>query len=224
MRATNLDQHHVRPPAERLLPEPLTLDAAREAASACQACELWRMGTQTVFGEGAPPCAVMLVGEQPGDREDVTGAPFVGPAGEVLDRALREAGLARDEAYVTNVVKHFRWERRGKRRIHQKPDASHVAACRPWLRAEVEIVRPRLMVLLGATAAQGILGSDFRVLRQRGQLHPSPFGLPAMATVHPSSVLRAPDPEARRRAYADFVADLATAVRWLDSEVIRNDS
>jgi DNA polymerase len=160
----------------------------------------------------------MLVGEQPGDREDLEGHPFVGPAGEVLDRALRDAGLARDEAYVTNVVKHFRWTARGKRRLHQKPDASHIDACRPWLRAEVELVRPRLIVLLGATAAQSVLGSDFRVLKQRWQLHRSPFGVPAMATVHPSSVLRAPDPESRERAYADFVADLAIAVRWLASD------
>jgi DNA polymerase len=210
-------QDDVGPPAEELLPEPLTLDSARAAAAGCRACELWKTGTQTVFGEGSPPCEVMLVGEQPGDREDVEGHPFVGPAGEVLDRALRDAGLVREEAYVTNVVKHFRWVQRGKRRIHQKPDSSHVAACRPWLRAEVEVVQPRLIVLLGATAAQGVLGTDFRVLKQRGQLHSSPFGVPAMATVHPSSVLRAPDPEARERDYADLVADLAIAVRWLAS-------
>lgn len=202
-------------PAEELLPDALTLETVRAAASGCRACDLWRTGTQTVFGEGSPPCAVMLVGEQPGDREDIEGHPFVGPAGELLDRALREAGLRRDETYVTNVVKHFRWVARGKRRIHQRPDASHVAACRPWLRAEVEIVRPRLIVLLGATAAQGVLGPGFRVLKQRGQLHQSTFGVPAMATVHPSSVLRAPDPASRQRAYDDFVADLAKAVRWL---------
>jgi DNA polymerase len=158
----------------------------------------------------------MLVGEQPGDREDEEGHPFVGPAGVLLDRALREAGLPRDEAYVTNVVKHFRWVRQGKRRLHQKPDATHIAACRPWLRAEVEVVRPRLIVLLGATAAQAVFGSGFRVLRERGRVLSTSFGVPGMATVHPSSVLRAPDPESRERAYADFVADLAGAVRWLD--------
>jgi uracil-DNA glycosylase family protein len=205
------------PPADDLVPSPLTLERARAAAAECRACELWRTGTQTVFGEGSPPCAAMLIGEQPGDREDVEGHPFVGPAGAVLDRALDDAGLARDEAYVTNVVKHFRWVPRGRRRLHQKPDASHVAACRPWLRAEVATVRPRLLVLLGATAAQSILGPDFRVLRQRGQVLASSLGVPAMATVHPSSVLRAADPESRELAYADFVTDLASAVRWLAS-------
>jgi len=205
-----------RTPAEELVPEHLTLERLRAAAAECRACELWRTGTQTVFGEGAPPCAVMLVGEQPGDREDLEGHPFVGPAGAILDRALGEAGLPRDEAYVTNVVKHFRWVRQGKRRLHQKPESTHVAACRPWLRAEVELVRPRLIVLLGATAAQSVLGSGFRVLKERGRILDSPFGVPAMATVHPSSVLRAPDPESRDRAYADFVSDLAGAVSWLD--------
>jgi uracil-DNA glycosylase len=206
------------PPADYLVPSPLTLERARAAAAGCRACELWRTGTQTVFGEGSPPCAAMLVGEQPGDREDVEGHPFVGPAGALLDRGLEDAGLARAEAYVTNVVKHFRWVRRGRRRLHQTPDASHVAACRPWLQAEVEIVRPRLLVLLGATAAQSILGPDFRVLRQRGRVLGSSLGVPAMATVHPSSVLRAPDPESREQAYTDFVADLAGAVRWLASD------
>lgn len=203
-------------PAQELVPEPLTLEGLRAAAAQCRACELWRTGTQTVFGEGSPPCAVMLVGEQPGDREDLEGHPFVGPAGAVLDRALKDAGLPRDEAYVTNVVKHFRWVRQGKRRLHQKPDATHVAACRPWLRAEVELVKPRLIVLLGATAAQSVLGPGFRVLKERGRILSSPLGPPTMATVHPSSVLRAPDPESRDRAYADFLADLTGAVRWLD--------
>ncbi|MBO0681669.1 MAG: UdgX family uracil-DNA binding protein [Candidatus Dormibacteraeota bacterium] len=212
------DRQDVGKPAADLLPEPLTMEAARAAAAGCRACELWQKGTQTVFGEGSPPCAAMLVGEQPGDREDVEGHPFVGPAGELLDRALTEAGLARDEAYVTNVVKHFRWVPQGRRRLHQKPDEIHVAACRPWLEAEVELVKPRLLVLLGATAAQGILGPHVRVLKQRGEVHPTPFGVPAMITVHPSSVLRAPDPESRERAYADFVADLARAVQRLAAD------
>ena len=202
-------------PAHELVPESLTLEGLRAAAAECRACELWRTGTQTVFGEGASPCAVMLVGEQPGDREDLEGHPFVGPAGAVLDRALQDACLPRDDTYVTNVVKHFRWVPRGKRRLHQKPDSSHVTACGPWLRAEIELVRPRLIVLLGATAAQSVLGSAFRVLKERGRILSSPFGVPVTATVHPSSVLRAPDPESRERAYADFVADLAGVVSWL---------
>ena len=204
------------PSATELLPARLTLPALREAAAGCRACELWRLGTQTVFGEGSAPAEVMLVGEQPGDREDREGHPFVGPAGALLDRALAEAGVGRDAAYVTNVVKHFRWERHGKRRLHVKPDPVHVAACRPWLQAEVDVVRPRLLVLMGATAAQALLGTSFRVLRERGRFLPSPFGgVTAMATVHPSAVLRAPDDQSRRRAYADFVADLRAAARWL---------
>jgi uracil-DNA glycosylase family protein len=203
------------PPAEQLVPPEPTVPSLREAAAGCHACELWRLGTQTVFGEGPAPAPLMLVGEQPGDREDVEGHPFVGPAGAVLDRALADAGLPRAEVYVTNAVKHFRWEQRGKRRLHQKPGPEHVAACRPWLEAEVDVVRPALMVLLGATAAQGVLGPSFRVLRDRGRFFPSPFGVTVMATVHPSSILRAPDPEARERAYADFATDLRTAAAWL---------
>jgi uracil-DNA glycosylase len=202
-------------PVEDLLPPRPTLPALRDAAAGCQACELWKTGTRTVFGEGASPAELMLVGEQPGDREDEEGRPFVGPAGAVLDRALRDAGMDRTAVYLTNAVKHFRWVRRGKRRLHQRPDTVHVAACRPWLRAEVEAVRPRLLVCLGATAAQGLLGSSFRVLRERGRFFPSPLDVTVMATVHPSSILRAPDPEARERAYADFVRDLATASDWL---------
>lgn len=205
----------VGPPVEELLPQRPTLPALREAAAGCRACELWRLGTRTVFGEGAADAELALVGEQPGDREDVEGHPFVGPAGAVLDRALREAGLDRRAIYVTNAVKHFRWAQRGKRRLHQKPDPVHVAACRPWLQAELEVVRPRLLVLLGATAAQAVLGPQVRVLRDRGRFAPSPFGVTAMPTVHPSSILRAPDEVGRERAYRDFLADLEIAAGWL---------
>ena len=203
------------PPVEELLPERLTVPGLRRAAAGCRACDLWRLGTQTVFGEGADRAELALVGEQPGDREDVEGHPFVGPAGAVLDRALRDAGLERTAIYVTNAVKHFRWVQRGKRRLHQKPDSIHVAACRPWLRAELEAVRPRLLVLLGATAAQSVLGAGARVLRDRGRFFPSPFEVMAMPTVHPSSILRAPDEVGRERAYRDFLADLEIAAGWL---------
>jgi DNA polymerase len=203
------------PPAEELMPARLTLPALREAAAGCRACDLWRLGTQTVFGEGSAPADLMLVGEMPGDREDREGHPFVGPAGGLLDRALGDAGINRNAVYLTNTVKHFRWEQRGKRRLHRKPDRVHVEACRPWLRAEIEVARPRLLVLLGATAAQMLLGTSFRVLRERGRFFPSPLDVTAMATVHPSSILRAPDDQARHRAYADFVADLRTAATWL---------
>jgi uracil-DNA glycosylase len=192
-----------------------TLEELRAAAASCQACELWRTGTRTVFGEGSPDAGMMLVGEQPGDREDVAGRPFVGPAGAVLDRALRDARIDRDAVYLTNAVKHFRWVRRGKRRLHQKPDPAHVAACRPWLLAEVEAVRPRLVVCLGATAVLAVLGESTRVLRDRGRVFPSDLGPPAMPTVHPSSILRAPSDDAREGAYRDFVADLRIAAGWL---------
>jgi uracil-DNA glycosylase len=197
------------------IPEGAALPALRAAAAGCEACELWRLGTQTVFGEGPSPAELMLVGEQPGDREDVEGRPFVGPAGAVLDRALREAGIDRAAAYLTNAVKHFRWTPRGKRRIHERPDASHVAACRPWLAAEVVAVRPRLLVCMGATAAESVLGPGVRVLRERGRFLDTDLGVTAMPTVHPSSVLRAPDAGARERAYADFLADLGRATAWL---------
>lgn len=205
----------LEPSAEELLPEDLTLDNLRRASAGCRACELWRTGTQTVFGEGVTPAELMLVGEQPGDREDIDGRPFVGPAGAILDRALSTAGLERANLYLTSAVKHFRWVPRGKRRLHQKPDAEHIAACFPWLRAEVELARPRLVICLGATAAQAALGPWVRVLRDRGRVVPSALDVPVMPTVHPSSILRAPDDEARDHAFQEFVADLRAGAEWL---------
>ena len=191
---------------------PRSVDVLRQAAAGCRACDLWERATQTVFGEGTEGAWLMLVGEQPGDREDVTGAPFVGPAGEVLDRALDEAGIDRRQAYVTNVVKHFKWEPRGKRRIHQRPNTEEIRACRPWFEAEVERVKPHLILCLGATAAQALISPTFRVTRQHGILFPSTFGPMIAATVHPSSILRAPDQQAREVAYGGFVADLREVV------------
>jgi uracil-DNA glycosylase len=200
-----------RPPsaAHDLIPERPDLDGLRAAAAGCTACDLHRDATQTVFGEGAGDAEVMLVGEQPGDGEDRAGRPFVGPAGRLLDKALEEAGIDRRRAYVTNVVKHFKFERRGKVRLHKKPNAEQVHACFPWLQAELAVVRPRVLVLLGATAAQALLGASFRVSRQRGELLESDLAPQVLATVHPSSILRAPDDEARALAYKGFVADLA---------------
>jgi DNA polymerase len=189
------------------------LAEVREAAAGCKACDLWRCGTQTVFGEGAESAELMLVGEQPGDREDLAGRPFVGPAGRVLDEALEQAGIDRSGVYVTNAVKHFKWEARGKRRLHKRPDAGEVSACRPWLDKEIELVAPRMVVCLGATAAQALLGRSFRVTRQRGELFPQPAGHVVTATVHPSSILRAPDAAAREAEMAGFVEDLRTVGR-----------
>jgi DNA polymerase len=189
------------------------LEELREAAASCQACDLWREATQTVFGEGTERAKLMLIGEQPGDQEDIQGHPFVGPAGQLLDRALEQAGIDRGGVYVTNAVKHFRWVRRGKRRLHEKPNAQQVRACRPWLEAEVETVKPQLLVLLGATAAQSVMGPDFRVSKRRGEVLPSPFGIPAVATVHPSSILRAIDDASRHEAMQSLVADLKVAAR-----------
>jgi DNA polymerase len=185
--------------------------ALREAAAGCRACDLWKNATQTVFGEGAEGARMILVGEQPGDREDIEGKPFVGPAGRLLDRALEEARIDRKRVYVTNAVKHFRWTRRGKRRLHEKPNAQQVRACRPWLEAEIAVVKPRIVVLLGATAAQSVMGASFRVSRQRGEVMPSPLGVPVLATVHPSSILRATDDASRDAAMASFVSDLMVA-------------
>jgi DNA polymerase len=194
--------------AEPLVPERPTLARLREAAADCRACPLWKTGTQTVFGEGLAKAEIVFVGEQPGDREDREGRPFVGPAGRVLDEALAEAGIDRRLAYVTNAVKHFKWEGRGKRRIHQKPNAEELAACRPWLDAELSVLDPQVLVALGATAAQALLGRSFRVTKQRGVPVESDLAPNVLATVHPSSILRAPDEAARREAYTAFVADL----------------
>jgi uracil-DNA glycosylase len=206
-----------RPPsaARDLIPEQADLDALRKAAAGCTACDLYRDATQTVFGEGSPNAEVMLVGEQPGDGEDKAGRPFVGPAGRLLDRALEEAGIDRELAYVTNVVKHFKFERRGKVRLHKKPNAEEIRACLPWLEAELAVVRPRVLVALGATAAQALLGSSFRVSRQRGEFVDSDLAPAVLATVHPSSILRAPDDEARALAYKGFVADLTVVAAEL---------
>jgi len=201
--------------AELYLPKTHTLDALREAAAGCRGCDLWEAATQTVFGEGAARARLMLVGEQPGDREDVEGKPFVGPAGRILDEGLEAAGVPRSAVYLTNAVKHFRWVRRGKRRLHEKPNTQQVRACRPWLDAELEAVRPRLLVLLGATAAQSVLGPAFRVTQHRGKVIPTPLGVPAVATVHPSSILRAPDDASREEAMAAFVADLRSVAQEL---------
>ena len=191
--------------AASLIPERPTLDGLREAAAGCKACPLWENATQTVFGEGAAGAAVVFVGEQPGDREDLEGRPFVGPAGKLFDEALVEARIDRSQVYVTNVVKHFKWKPQGKRRIHQKPNWREIAACRPWLDAELAVLKPRVLVCLGATAAQALLGRDFRVSRQRGELVDSPLAPKAMATVHPSSILRAED---RDTQFREFVRDL----------------
>jgi uracil-DNA glycosylase family protein len=195
-----------------------SLNGLRRAAVRCQACGLWERATQTVFGEGTEEARLVLLGEQPGDAEDRAGAPFVGPAGRILDKALDEAGIDRDEVYVTNVVKHFKWKRapRGKRRIHQRPDRAEEEACRPWLEAELERIGPELIVCLGATAAQALFGRSFRVTRERGHFLPTDLGPPALATIHPSAVLRAPDDAARAEAYRGLVDDLAVAARQLE--------
>lgn len=201
--------------AAPLVPERPTVTNLREAAAGCHACRLWKDATRTVFGEGPAKAAVMLVGEQPGDREDLEGRPFVGPAGRVLDDALAEAGIDRGEVYLTNAVKHFKWKARGKRRIHQKPNAEEIAACRPWLDAELEVVKPDVLVALGATAAQALLGRGFRVTRERGVPVDSDLAPNVLATVHPSSILRARDEAERREAYAAFVADLRAVAKLL---------
>jgi len=197
------------------IPHRPSLSRLREAAADCRACELWRRGTQTVFGEGGPDASVMLIGEQPGDREDLAGRPFVGPAGALLDRALAEAGIPRDDVYLTNVVKHFNWEARGKRRIHRKPNLSHIRACRPWLDAEINLVKPEVLVLLGATAAQSLLGRDFKVTQHRGEFVDFPLAPFVMATVHPSSILRARDSAIRHAELEAFVRDLQAVAKAL---------
>jgi DNA polymerase len=201
--------------ASALIPADLSWQALHDAAAHCQACDLWKRGTQTVFGEGAMPAPLMLVGEQPGNDEDLAGHPFVGPAGKLLDQALEEAGIDRKKTYVTNVVKHFKWEPRGKRRIHAKPNSVEIAACVPWLQAELQVVRPDVLVCLGATAAQALLGRAFRVTQSRGKFVDSPLAPHVTATVHPSSILRAPDAEARRAEMQRFIADLRGVAKVL---------
>ncbi|MGA7614968.1 MAG: UdgX family uracil-DNA binding protein [Thermoanaerobaculia bacterium] len=213
--------------AAPLVPKRPTLPRLRDAAAACQACDLWKRGSQTVFGEGRKGSTVMLIGEQPGDQEDLSGHPFVGPAGRILDKALEEAEIDRRQVYVTNTVKHFKWEPRGRRRIHKKPSSVEITACLPWLEAEIAVVRPAVIVCLGATAAQALLGRQFRVTRDRGKIIDSDLAPYVMATVHPSSLLRAPDDETRRRETEKFIADLR-AVRPLiekrkESRDSRND-
>ena len=199
--------------AAALVPPHPSLASLRVAAAGCRACNLWRRGTQTVFGEGGARAAVVMVGEQPGNDEDLSGRPFVGPAGKLLDRALAEAGIDRTQVYVTNVVKHFKWVRQGKRRIHQKPNAAEIAACRPWLDAEVALLRPAVVVCLGATAAQALLGRQFRVSRDRGRPTPSSVAPHVIATVHPSAILRAPDDDSRHAEMERFVEDLRQVAR-----------
>lgn len=203
--------------ATPFLPAKLTLPSLREAAASCRGCPLWKTGTQTVFGEGSPKARVVMVGEQPGNEEDLSGKPFVGPAGKLLDTALQQAGIDRAEVYVTNAVKHFKWEPHGKRRLHKKPNSREIAACRPWLDAELDVVKPDVLVCLGATAAQALLGKDFRVSQQRGVPIPSPLATNVIATVHPSSILRAPDEEARHAEMKLFVADLTKVAKIIGS-------
>ena len=197
-----------------------SLPSLRQAAASCKACDLWKNATQTVFGEGSSNAAIMLVGEQPGDFEDQAGRPFVGPAGKLLDQALAEAGIDRSDVYVTNVVKHFKWSpaERGKRRIHKKPRDSEIQACRPWLDAELAVVKPKILVCLGATAAQSLLGKDFRVSRQRGQVIESRLAPHVVATVHPSSILRAQDDESRHSQMQSFIQDLKNVARFLNGD------
>jgi DNA polymerase len=206
-----------RASAAGLIPNEPDLEELREAAAECTACPLYKNATQTVFGEGPDRAQIMFVGEQPGDSEDLAGHPFVGPAGKLLDRCIKEAGIDRRRAYVTNAVKHFKWVPRGTRRIHNKPNSMEIAACFPWLEAEIAAVKPKIVVALGATAAQALFGKAFRVTRERGKLVPSRFAPYAMATVHPSSLLRAPDEETRHREMRLFVEDLKKAAALLRS-------
>ena len=203
--------------AAAFIPPNPTLKSLREAAVGCTACPLYKLGTQTVFGEGPKDAPLMLVGEQPGDYEDREGRPFVGPAGKLLDRALAEAGIDRSRAYVTNVVKHFKWTARGKRRIHSKPSGPEIAACLPWLQAEIELVAPEALVCLGATAAQALLGRDFRVTKQRGTFIKSNLAPHVLATVHPSSLLRLPPQVDAEAEFRHFVADLHKVAKILRS-------
>ena len=208
--------------AAEQIPARPTIPSLQSAAQGCRACELWQKGTQTVFGEGRSAADVMLVGEQPGDKEDIAGRPFVGPAGHLLDTALEEAGIDRRRAYVTNVVKHFNWVPKGKRRIHRKPNMSHITACRPWLEAEIDVVKPRALVCLGATAAQAIIGRHFKVSQQRGELVDCDLAPIVTATVHPSSLLRVPPDVDRDAEIERFVSDLRRVAGYLSGDVGRN--
>ena len=201
--------------AAPFVPKTTSLKVLSAASHECRGCDLYKSATQVVFGEGPTNARVMFVGEQPGDQEDRQGEPFVGPAGALLDKALADAGLRRDQVYVTNAVKHFKWEPRGKRRIHKKPRASEVKACRPWLEAELRAVKPAVVVCLGATAAQSMLGASFRLMQQHGQVISSPAAGRILATIHPSAVLRAPDSEGRKAAYDMLVADLKVVAKTL---------
>src|SRR5579862_4305450 len=198
-----------------------SLEELRRAAQSCQGCDIWRRATQVVFGEGMSEAEVMFVGEQPGNREDIEGHPFVGPAGKLLDQALAAAGIDRERIYITNIVKHFNSTTRGKLRIHKKPNAEEIAACRPWLEAEIARVKPKVIVCLGATAAQALISRDFRVSRQRGEMIKSPLAPLITATVHPSSILRAPDDESRPAEMRQFVADLKKIARHLPPSALK---
>jgi DNA polymerase len=201
--------------AAPFVPQTKSIRTLTVAAHECRGCDLYKTATQVVFGAGPGKARVVFVGEQPGDQEDRQGAPFVGPAGAMLDKALEDAGIPRDDIYVTNAVKHFKWEPRGKRRIHKKPRASEVKACRPWLEAELRAVKPEIVVCLGATAAQSMLGAQFKLMQNRGKLVVSPLAEHVVATIHPSAVLRAPDSEGRRQAYESLVADLRVVAKAL---------
>ena len=201
------------------MPQTTSIKTLRTAAHECRGCDLYKSATQVVFGAGPKGARVMLVGEQPGDQEDRQGEPFVGPAGALLDRALADAGISRDQVYLTNAVKHFKWEPRGKRRIHKKPRASEIKACHPWLEAELRAVRPAIVICLGATAAQSLFGASFKLMQQRGQVISTPLAQCILATIHPSAVLRAPDAESRKAAYNLLVADLKAAAKSLRSSL-----
>lgn len=212
--AKKLDEY---PTAEAFMPPRITLNTLREAAAGCQGCPLYKLGTQTVFGEGRKNARVIMIGEQPGDQEDKSGKPFVGPSGQLLDSALDEVGIDRDDVYVTNSVKHFKWEPRGTRRIHAKPNAREIQACKPWLSAELQVVKPQMVVCLGATAAQALMGKDFRITKSRGEIFRDTQYAPwLMATVHPSSILRAPSEE-REAARRAFVEDLRVAAEAMSA-------
>ena len=204
------------PTAEPFLPERITLPALKKRVQECRGCPLYKNATQAVFGEGPQHASIMFVGEQPGDQEDRAGKPFVGPAGRILDETLDEVGIDRGDVCVTNAVKHFKWEPRGTRRIHSKPSAREMAACKPWLTAELGVVKPKMVVCLGATAAQDLFGKDFRITKDRGKIFEDTGIAPmVMATVHPSSILRAPDHDAREKARREFTEDLAKAAKRL---------